>query len=84
MADFMSDPYSREFYALLKQDSNHITYAEAVLQNPAGPVLPTLVSVRQYAPCLVDSVAHVLVLSSTSLTPAIFPCPLLQNPAGSV
>lgn len=47
-----------------QQDSNHITYAEAVLQNPAGPVLPTLVPVRQYAPCLVDSVGSVLLVSS--------------------
>lgn len=42
-------------------------------------MLATSVSLRPYEPCLVDSVGHVLLLSSISLTPTAFPPPLLQG-----
>lgn len=42
-------------------------------------MLATSVSLRPHEPCLVDSVGHVLLLASISLTPTVFPPPPLQG-----
>lgn len=47
-----------------------------------GNVIAALVSMTSYEPCLVDFVAHVLLVSLTLLASAILLPPLLQGSLG--
>ena len=46
------------------QVNSHNMHTEDLMQTHAGPVIATLVSVSSCEPCLVDSVGHVLLVSS--------------------
>lgn len=53
---------------------------EDLIQTHAGSVFATSVSLSPHKPCLIDSVCHVLMVSSTPLAYTILPPPL---PGGS-
>ena len=46
-----------------------IAYAEILRQTLTGSMIPALVSVGLYEPCLVDSLGHVFLVSWFPLTP---------------
>lgn len=54
--------------------------AEGLVQTHVGPVTVTSVSVNHYEPCLIDSVSHVFLVSSTPLAPRILSLLLLKVP----
>lgn len=62
---------------------NHNMYTKHLTQIHTGSLIVTLISVRPYETCLVDSVGHVLVMSSTPtptlVTPLLLLCSVLQS-----